>query len=170
MVVPEQKELEERALEKDSNNEVSKSSDRLEVELWVYDISNPILHQLLSQFLQLNIDGIWHSSVVVFGKEYYYFNTICTSTPGNTHFGIPKRKISFGSTKITETELNDYIKSIYSRYSHDKYDILDNNCNHFTNHILEYLVDKQVPEYIMNLSEHIKNTPFAELIRSMTKG
>ena len=33
------------------------------------------------------IEGIWHSSIVVYGKEFYYSGGICYDTPKTTPFG-----------------------------------------------------------------------------------
>ena len=55
------------------------------VQLYVYDLSNGLARQLSLQMTGKQIDGIWHTSVVVFGHEVYYGQGIAVTTPGNSH-------------------------------------------------------------------------------------
>jgi hypothetical protein len=44
------------------------------------------------------IDGIWHSAIVVFGREYFYGGGIQCSSPGCTAAGTPVQIIDLGET------------------------------------------------------------------------
>lgn len=44
----------------------------------------------------LQIDGIWHSSIVVGGEEYYFGFGINVSLPGQSPFGQPTQVIDLG--------------------------------------------------------------------------
>ena len=73
------------------------------VRLYVYDLSNGLARQMSLQLTGRQIDGIWrvstvkyfkvecsfksdrHTSVVVFGKEIFYGQGICTTAPGQSH-------------------------------------------------------------------------------------
>ncbi|RXW24882.1 hypothetical protein EST38_g925 [Candolleomyces aberdarensis] len=51
------------------------------VELYVYDLSGGMAKQLSRQLVGRQIDGIWHTSVVVFGKEIFYGQGIFITQP-----------------------------------------------------------------------------------------
>ena len=38
------------------------------VELWLFDLSNGMAKQLSPAFVGREIEGIWHTSVIVYGK------------------------------------------------------------------------------------------------------
>jgi len=42
------------------------------VTLYVYDISQGMARQLSMPILGKQIDGVWHTSVVCYGKEYFF--------------------------------------------------------------------------------------------------
>ena len=98
------------------------SEDGEKVQLYVYDLSNGLARQLspmllhkqvcstaysstllslrgqVRNFLQvyLQIDGIWHTAIVVGGLEYYYGGGVNQSKPGSTPFGRPLEVIDLG--------------------------------------------------------------------------
>lgn len=45
-------------------------------------------------FLGKQIDGIWHTGIVIYGIEYYFGGGICYGTPKFTPYGRPV-KVSF---------------------------------------------------------------------------
>jgi PPPDE putative peptidase domain len=55
------------------------------VQLYVYDLSNGLARQLSLQMTGKQIDGIWHTSVVVFGQEIFYGQGISITAPGKSH-------------------------------------------------------------------------------------
>lgn len=55
------------------------------VKLYVYDLSNGLARQLSLQLTGKQINGIWHTSVVVFGKEIFYGQGVCITPPGRSH-------------------------------------------------------------------------------------
>lgn len=55
------------------------------VELYVYDLSNGLARQMSLQLTGKQIDGIWHTSVVVFGMEVFYGQGISITSPGKSH-------------------------------------------------------------------------------------
>lgn len=138
----------------------------MEVEVWAYDISNGAAESMLRGILGVEVEGIWHTSVVVFSTEYYFFSGIKRAVPGTTHFGAPKKKISFGVTNIGKQELDLFLEKNKDLYTDKTYDLFQNNCNHFTNALLMYLVGEEVPAYIMELSNALKDTPLGEMIKA----
>jgi len=44
------------------------------------------------------IDGIWHTGIVVYGREYYFGGGICIGIPKQTPYGHPVKEIPMGET------------------------------------------------------------------------
>jgi len=55
------------------------------VKLYVYDLSNGIARQMSRQLTGKQIDGIWHTSIVVYGREIFYGQGVSESAPGKSH-------------------------------------------------------------------------------------
>ncbi|KAL4073110.1 putative DUF862-domain-containing protein [Scleroderma yunnanense] len=91
------------------------------VQLYVHDISNGLARQLSMQLIGRQIDGIWHTSVVVFGKEIYYGRGIRVQHPGRGHYGRPLRVVDMGETAIDEETFEQYIMAMREQYTLDKY-------------------------------------------------
>ena len=76
------------------------------------------------------VEGVWHTSVVVFNKEYYFQGGISIDQPKTTPFGIPVKTISIGTTELTEADLNEFLIDVKPQYTPESYNIFDHNCNH----------------------------------------
>jgi hypothetical protein len=119
-------------------------------------------------FIGTHIEAIYHTSVVIYGKEYYFGQGIQVSrTPGHTPYGRPLQMISMGTTGLTEREFNEYLSNLALVWTADRYHLLDNNCNHFTNEVCQFLCSKRIPEYISDLPENFAQTPLGRQLRPM---
>jgi len=67
---------------------------------------------------------------------------------GQTIMGTPHQKIDMGVTEIPEDIFFEYIEELRQIYTFDKYHLLDNNCNTFSNAVCEFLVGKSIPSHI----------------------
>ncbi|GLB45458.1 putative DUF862-domain-containing protein [Lyophyllum shimeji] len=135
------------------------------VKLYVYDLSNGMAKQLSRQLTGKQIDGIWHTSVVVFGREVFYGQGINTTLPGRSHHGAPLQVINMGETSIDEATFNEYLTEMRDHYTADKYHLLDFNCNSFTNDVIGFLTGGSIPEYIRDLPTEFLSTPFGAALR-----
>ncbi|KAJ8474075.1 hypothetical protein ONZ51_g7460 [Trametes cubensis] len=135
------------------------------VQLYVYDLSNGLAKQLSRQLTGRQIDGIWHTSVVVFGKEIFYGQGICITQPGMSHHGKPLQIVDMGETSIDEETFNEYIEEMRSHYTADKYHLLDFNCNSFTNDCVGFLTGGSIPSWIKDLPSDFLSTPFGAALR-----
>jgi hypothetical protein len=90
------------------------------VQLYVYDLSNGLAKQLSAQLTGRQIDGIWHTSIVVFGKEVYYGQGISTSLPGRSHHGQPLQIIDLGETAIDQETWEEYLQEMQEHWTAEK--------------------------------------------------
>jgi hypothetical protein len=82
---------------------------------------------------------VWHSSVVVFGREYEYDDEgLLQNTPG--HSPYKANWIHFACrTHHSQEQLESYINSVSSSYTKESYHVVINNCNKFTKEICRFL-------------------------------
>ncbi|CAM0903940.1 unnamed protein product [Alopecurus aequalis] len=98
--------------------------------------------QLSTTVLGKPIDAIWHTAVVVYGKEYYFGGGIQQDRPGRTPYGTPVRVEDFGITHVAKEVFEDFLLEIGPRYTPETYSILSNNCNHFSNEAIQTTEDE----------------------------
>lgn len=56
------------------------------VQLYLYDLSRGMAKTLSPQLVGKTIEGIWHTSVVIYGVEYYFGQGIQQSLPVSVFF------------------------------------------------------------------------------------
>ncbi|KAG2359641.1 hypothetical protein BDR07DRAFT_1291882 [Suillus spraguei] len=135
------------------------------IKVHVYDLSKGLASQLSLQLTGKHMDGVWHTSVIAFGKEIFYGPGICETEPGRSHHGSPLRIIDMGETSIDEQTFVEYLSQIKEHYTADKYHLLDFNCNSFTNDCLGFLTGGSLPSYIKDLPSDFLSTPFGAALR-----
>ncbi|CAG8711656.1 4369_t:CDS:2, partial [Acaulospora morrowiae] len=138
-----------------------------QVKIYVYDISNGLIRTLPPHLLGGRIDGIWHTSVVVYGLEYYFGQGILFELPGNTIHGSPQEIIDMGETEIPSDIFEEYISELREIFTAESYHLLDNNCNTFTNKVCQFLTGKSLPDHITNLPADFLTTPLGQQFRPM---
>ncbi|KAI9484947.1 PPPDE putative peptidase domain-containing protein [Zychaea mexicana] len=140
------------------------------VKLYVYDLSNGLARQMSMSLTGRQIDGIWHTAVVVYGQEFYFGQGILASPPGQTHLGPPLQVIDMGETFLPQEVLIEYIESQRSVFTAEKYHLLDFNCNTFSNSLCQFLTGSNIPKHITDLPADFLNTPFGQSLRPMIEG
>ena len=126
-------------------------------------------------FLGFEVEAIYHTSAVLFGREYYFAagkgddsSGISVIPPGTgsddifyylskyigdefapiysesrirkSKLGEPIRKLPMGSTKMDKAEFEQFIKELGKmKYTSRKYSLLEHNCNHFTEDVMQRL-------------------------------
>lgn len=151
----------------DSDSKKNSDDPGFKVELWLYDLSRGMAKAMSQGLLGKQIDGIWHSGVVVYGYEYFYGGGIQASRPGCTQAGSPVRKIDLGATHIPQEVFHEYLQSVSHKYGPHTYNIVSNNCNNFADEIANFLTDKPIPEFITGLPEEALNTPLGQMFKPM---
>ncbi|EME30583.1 uncharacterized protein Gasu_20450 [Galdieria sulphuraria] len=56
------------------------------VSLHVYDLSQGLARQWSTWILGTQLEGIWHTGIVVYSKEFFYGGGICVERPGQTPY------------------------------------------------------------------------------------
>ncbi|KAJ7043961.1 PPPDE putative peptidase domain-containing protein [Mycena alexandri] len=136
-----------------------------QVQLYVYDLSNGLAKQLSAQLTGRQIDGIWHTSIVVFGKEVFYGQGINICSPGRSHHGQPLQVVDLGETAIDQETWQEYLDEMRDHYTADKYHLLDFNCNSFTNDCAGFLTGGSIPTFVKDLPTDFLSTPFGAAMR-----
>lgn len=138
--------------------------------LYRYDLSNGQVKAFSPLVMGRVIEGIWHTSVVVFGKEFYFGSqeSIVRENIGETHFGTPVKKDQLGTTTKTEKEFLMWIETQKKDgFGPDDYHLLKNNCNDFTQAASTYLVGTGIPEDVRKMIPELMNSRLGQLIGPM---
>ncbi|KAF9214006.1 hypothetical protein BGZ59_004474 [Podila verticillata] len=136
------------------------------VQVYLYDLSQGMARTMSLGLTGRQIDGIWHTSVIIFGREWWFGQGVMNAIPGTTMHGNPVEKIDMGETEIPEEVFMEFIDNMRETYTADSYHLLDNNCNNFSSDVCNFLVGR-FPDYITNLPADFLNTPFGQMMRPM---
>jgi len=136
-----------------------------QVDLYYYDLSNNFAKYFAPSLLQRQVDGIWHTGIIAFGKEWYFYGFIRHAPPGCSEFGIPTKQLCIGRTLRSEKAFTRFLSSIESEFQADKYDVFDHNCNHFCDKAAFFLLGRHVPNEVRIQSENFLKAPAVKLLR-----
>ncbi|XP_029977843.1 desumoylating isopeptidase 1-like [Sphaeramia orbicularis] len=139
------------------------------VKVYIYDLSRGMARQLSPVLLGKQLDGIWHTAIVVHGKEVFFVGEgINHCPPGSTPLGQPDSIVDLGSTEVSEELFMEYLMSLAeSTYRGDTYNLFEHNCNTFTNEVAQFLTANQIPSYITDLPAEVLSTPFGQALRPL---
>ncbi|KAF3896163.1 Desumoylating isopeptidase [Trichophyton interdigitale] len=137
----------------------------MDVILYVYDLS-----KLSRPLTGVQIDAIYHTSIVLDGTEYFFGRGIQQAVPGSTHHGQPMETINLGCTDLPLDVISEYMESLAETYHESSYDLFLRNCNNFTHDLATFLVGKGIPDHIRNLPETFLNTPFGQMMKPYIDG
>ena len=137
----------------------------MEVELYVYDLSQGLARQFSMQFLGTQIDAIYHTSIVFDGIEYFFGQGIQNCPAGTTHHGKPMEVRLLGKTSLPMDVIVEYLESLKTIYTAESYDLFLRNCNNFSNDLAMFLVGKELPSTITGLPRTVLETPFGRMLQ-----
>ena len=140
------------------------------MQLYVYDLSGGMARALSPTLLGHQIDGVWHTSVVVGGCEYYVGGGINVAAAGATPFGRPVQTIDLGATHLDADVREALLVDLSARYTPESYSLFDNNCNNFADDLAQLLTGRGVPAHIVGLPSTVLATPFGAMLRPMLAG
>jgi hypothetical protein len=97
------------------------------VQIFIYNLNK----------LNIGIE-VWHSSVVVFGKEFSFGpNGGITKTKPQT----PLKVYDVGVTIVSEKQLEIFLEGLEDEFNASTYHVGKNNCNSFSSVLCHYLCD-----------------------------
>ena len=148
---------------------------KYEVKVHIYDFSNGWAKTLSPWLLWKDIGGIWHTGIEVYGYEYFFGGGIQKDTHKEvaSYLCDPVETKVIGYTEIDEELFFDYLTTLRSKYTYDKYNLFTQNCNHFSNDICYFLTGRNIPKYVLDLPKECENTyvgaTFKFILRQLEK-
>lgn len=142
---------------------------RFSVKLYIYDLSKGMARQLSPVMLGRQLDGIWHTAIVIHGEEFFFGGGgIANCPPGGTVLGQPDSVVDLGETEVTEDIFMSYLSSLgESTYRAESYKLFEHNCNSFSNEVAQFLTGRKIPSYITDLPSEVLSTPFGQALRPL---
>jgi thiol-disulfide isomerase/thioredoxin len=137
----------------------------MDVQLYVYDLSQGLARSMSKQFLGIQIDAVYHTSLVFNNVEYFFGAGVQTCYPGASHHGQPMETIPMGKTNIDLETILDYLQSLKQVYTPESYDLFAHNCNNFTHDFAMFLLGTGIPPHITSLPQRVLDTPFGRMLR-----
>ncbi|KAJ9474940.1 Thioredoxin [Pseudozyma hubeiensis] len=136
------------------------------VKLFVYDLSRGMAKSMSMPLTGRQIDGIWHTSIVAFDREYFFGQGISIVYPGTSHHGAPIETFDLGTTSIDrETFEGALLPDLRDRFRPEDYNLLSWNCNNFTQEVAQILTGADIPAHIRSLPQDFLSTPFGQMLR-----
>ncbi|CBZ30033.1 glycosyl hydrolase-like protein [Leishmania mexicana MHOM/GT/2001/U1103] len=150
---------------------MSSSSHRYTVSLYRYDLTQGMARNLGPMVIGRELEGIWHTSIVVYGKEYYFdggVGIVSDPNPGHTRFGQPYRTEVLGQTTKREEEFFAWTQQQRrAGFGPNDYRILDNNCNSFSDAASMYLLRRHISQDVLEMIPTLLSTPVGQMLRPM---
>eukprot|EP00929_Paragymnodinium_shiwhaense_P073549 TRINITY_DN37516_c1_g2_i1.p1 TRINITY_DN37516_c1_g2~~TRINITY_DN37516_c1_g2_i1.p1 ORF type:complete len:592 (+),score=101.74 TRINITY_DN37516_c1_g2_i1:94-1869(+) len=158
---------------------------RSPVEVLLYDISSGVSKYLSAPLLGFHFEAIYHSGLLVFGKEYWYGGRVFRSYPAKearsvgtllersdifhlqpSEYAPGLRSMHLGYTLSNAVELHHYINTVLCKtFSPDKYDAFGCNCNSFADACIRFLTGGQIPEEIMTMPDKVMSSNAVQIMR-----
>jgi hypothetical protein len=154
-------EILERSLQSEGGHSQATQEGGVSVKLAVYDLSHGWARRLSPLLFCRRIELAPHTSILIFGKEYFWGGGIqkMEHEEFKQQSGTqPVEIIDLGTTEIAEDLFHDFILNVSSRYSTTTYDLLNNNCNNFSNQCSNFLLGQSIPAHILEAPEIVKKS------------
>jgi hypothetical protein len=138
------------------------------VQLYRYDISGGMAAQMSQAFLGRHLEAVWHTAIVAFGSEFYFDGGVGVerATPGETRFGRPLRIDQLGNTSKTESQFELWCQQMHAtKYGPACYNLLQRNCNHFTEDAALFLLGRSIPDDVTGMIPMMLSSPLGAMIR-----
>ncbi|EHB17880.1 PPPDE peptidase domain-containing protein 2, partial [Heterocephalus glaber] len=112
------------------------------------------------------LEGIWHTSIVVHKDEFFFGSGGISSCPrGGTLLGPPDSVVDVGSTEVTEEIFLEFLSSLgESLFQGETYNLFEHNCNIFSIEVAQFLTGRKTPSYITDLPSEVLSTPFGQAL------
>lgn len=167
-----------------NSNQLEEEEEHHQAQLTVYDLSRGMAKSLSAQLLgpDHSIDVVPHTGVVVFGKEYFFGQSVGLSAESPDHFRTTRgmevlQILDLGTTTVSASEFEDWIQSMTTSPQSDfhatKYNLFDNNCNHFSQRAIQEGLrisstpqeQPVVPQWILDVPQKVLASPMGPMLR-----
>ncbi|KAJ9466552.1 putative endo-beta-N-acetylglucosaminidase [Diplonema papillatum] len=141
-----------------------------EVQTFMYDISNGMARALGPLLLGQPIEAVWHTAVVAFGREYLFVGNVGIESeePEQTHFGKALEKLVVGTSTKTQAEFEAFNAELQrTTFGPDDYNLIERNCNHYTDAALFFLTGQRVPEKVSAMTATIFGSPLGRIAKQV---
>ncbi|XP_053607189.1 uncharacterized protein LOC128673408 isoform X2 [Plodia interpunctella] len=137
------------------------SEEGMPVDLYIYDLTHGLASLLSPAILGRQIEGVWHTSVVVYNREFFYGgHGISSCAPGSTQLGPPHQTERLGQTFVPFQVFADYLQGLATTtYTGTEYRLLEHNCNHFSEEVAQFLCGGHVPKHILRQPDTVLTAP-----------
>lgn len=137
------------------------------VNLHLYDLTQGMASALSPMLLGKHIAGIWHSGLVVHGREYFFGYGISSTASGCSPFGQPDMVICLGQTEVPQDMVDSLIDDLRPRFSPQDYNLIHHNCNHFTSELSQLLTGDDIPDFVRSQAQEVLETPLGRQFAPM---
>ncbi|XP_078317179.1 desumoylating isopeptidase 1-like isoform X2 [Crassostrea virginica] len=135
------------------------------VKVYIYDNSKGMVKPLSRTLLGKQIDGVWHTGIVVYGEEFNYGGEGIMNSPPGRLFGHPDSIVDLGHTRIPYEVFRKHLRDLSrSSFRPSCYHLLDHNCNTFSSELAQFLTGNDIPSYITALPGEVLSTPLGRMI------
>uniref|UniRef100_A0A914UIW6 PPPDE domain-containing protein n=1 Tax=Plectus sambesii TaxID=2011161 RepID=A0A914UIW6_9BILA len=136
------------------------------VQVYVYELTNGMARAMSRSLLGFEVEGIWHTGIVAYNREYFFgSHGISNVVPGGV-IGQPTEIIDIGESEIPINVFKEFLRELASdRFHGTKYNLLEHNCNNFSNEVAQFLTGNPIPAKIVNLPSDVMRSPFRQSIR-----
>lgn len=144
------------------------TSNSYDVKVYIYDLSRGLARSMSQALLGKQIDGIWHTGIVVYGQEFYFggMGGIESCPPGGTVLGQPTTIHHVGQTQIPFEMFMEYLHDLsQTTFRAECYHLLNHNCNTFSSEVAQFLTGNDIPGHITGLPAEVMSTPFGQMVR-----
>lgn len=139
------------------------------VELYIYDLSMGMASHLSPLLIGKKIEGIWHTSIVVYNREYFFGSRgVESCNPGTTALGSPKDIQYLGETQVPYSVFIDYLGGLsHTTYAGRSYQLLSHNCNNFSEEVAQFLCGVSIPKHILDLPNEVLSSNLGAAIPAL---
>ena len=88
----------------------------------------------------------------------------------SAHHKLDYESLDMGHTTKSQAELETFLRTISHLFTRETYDLLNNNCNNFSNAVCDFLTGHGIPEHIVELPKTIFSTPSGKSLRPIVEG
>jgi hypothetical protein len=101
-----------------------------------------------SNFSFPGLIGAYHSGVVLSGVEYSFANSVGVYETRPGEYGRVVRSMSLGIATKTNREILEILNKLRTRFPGDSYDLLTQNCNHFSDCFIRSISEAKLPAWV----------------------